>query len=177
MFKDYLQRQILKSWTTPKHALAIKSNKIANDVSPKIMSEVFKLRDTPCYNLRHTSQFSTDLIQSVYNGTESASYLGPKIWEKISAEIKNKKSHDGFKRRLSFEWAKIFKTKFPENTTFVIISLIFWNNQWNARKILFIVSMIGLHTSNSKIRSKNWEKWSIVCFFFFSFFWKPILVI
>ena len=89
------------------------------------MSEVFKLRDTPCYNLRHTSQFSTDLIQSVYNGTESASYLGSKIWEKRSAEIKNKKSHDGFKRTLSFEWAKIFKTKFPENTTFVTISLIF----------------------------------------------------
>ena len=59
---------------------------------PKIVSEVFKLRDTPFYNLRHTSQFSTDPIHSVYNGTKSASYLGPKIWEHIPAEIKNKES-------------------------------------------------------------------------------------
>ena len=57
-------------------------------MSPKIMSEVFKLRDISCYNLRHTSQFSTDPIRSVYNGTKSASYLGPKIWEQIPAEIK-----------------------------------------------------------------------------------------
>ena len=48
------------------HALAIELYKIANDMSPKIISEVFKLRDTPCYNLRHTSQFSTKLIHSVY---------------------------------------------------------------------------------------------------------------
>ena len=59
------------------HALAIELYNIAHDMSPEIMSEVFKLRDTPCYNLRHTSQFSADTIHSVYNGTESASYLGP----------------------------------------------------------------------------------------------------
>ena len=41
------------------HALAAKLYKIANDIFPKIMSEVFKPRDTPCHNLRHTWQ-STD---------------------------------------------------------------------------------------------------------------------
>ena len=30
--------------------------------------------------------------------------------------------------------------------SFVIISLKFWNKQWNFRKNFFIVSMIGLHT-------------------------------
>ena len=69
-------------------------------MSPEIMSEVFKLRDTPCHNLRHTSQFSTGPIHSFYNGTESASYLGPKIWEQIPAEIKNKESLDCFKREI-----------------------------------------------------------------------------
>ena len=82
------------------HALATVLYKIANYMSPKIMSEVFKLRDTLCYNLRHTSQFSTDPIHSAYNGTESASYLGPKIWEQIPAEIKNKESLDGSKREI-----------------------------------------------------------------------------
>ena len=67
------------------HVLAI-----GNNMSPDTMNEVFKLRNTPHFNLRHTSHFSTDPIHSVYNGTESASYLGPKIWEQIPAEIKNK---------------------------------------------------------------------------------------
>ena len=82
------------------HGLAIELYKIANDMSPKIMSKVFKLKDTPCYYLRHTLQFSTDPIHSAYNETESASYLEPKIWKKIPAEVKNKKSLDGFKREI-----------------------------------------------------------------------------
>ena len=39
------------------HSLAIKLNKIVNHMSPKIMSEVFKLRDNAFYNLQHTSVF------------------------------------------------------------------------------------------------------------------------
>ena len=72
------------------HALAIEMYKIANDMSPDIMNAVFKLRNTPPYNLRHTLHFSTDPIHSVYNRTESASYLRSKIWEQMPAEIKNK---------------------------------------------------------------------------------------
>ena len=69
-------------------------------MSPKKIGEVLKLRYTPCYNLRHSSQFSTDPIHSVYRGTESVSYLGPKIWEQIPAEIKNRESLDWFKREI-----------------------------------------------------------------------------
>ena len=47
------------------NAFAIELYKVTNDMSPEIMSKVFKLRDTPCYNLRHTSQFSTDPIHSI----------------------------------------------------------------------------------------------------------------
>ena len=79
------------------HALTIEMYKVANVMSPDIMNGVFNLRNTPHYNLRHTSNFSTELIHNVYNGTESASYLGPKIWEQIPAEIKNKDSYGGFK--------------------------------------------------------------------------------
>ena len=67
----------------------------------------------------------------------------------------------------TFFWVgKNFQNKFPKNTTFVIISLNFWNDQWNSRKKFFIVSMIGLQTWNSKIKGKNWEKWSFVFFLF-----------
>ena len=74
--------------------------KVANDTSPDIMNEVFKLRNTSQYNLTHTSHFYTAQIHSDYNGTESASYLGRKILEQIPAEIKNKDSVDGFKKEI-----------------------------------------------------------------------------
>ena len=67
---------------------------------PKVMSEFFRLRNTPCYNLRQILQFSTDPIHSVYNGIEAASYFMPKIWEQIPAETKDKESLDGFKREI-----------------------------------------------------------------------------
>ena len=73
---------------------------------PEMMSEVFKFRDAPCYNLRHTLQFPTDPIHSVYKGTESVSYLEPNIWEQIPAEIKNKESLDGFKRKIK-KWKPV----------------------------------------------------------------------
>ena len=79
------------------HALAIEFCKTAYNMSPKIMSEAVKLRDTPWYNLQHTSYFSTGPIHSVCNGTESPLYLGLKNWKQILTEIKNKESLDGFK--------------------------------------------------------------------------------
>ena len=49
------------------------------------------------YNLRYTFQFSVNPVHGVYNGTESASYFGPKIWEQIPCEIRYKKFFAGFK--------------------------------------------------------------------------------
>ena len=39
-------------------------------ISPEILIEVFKLRDTPCYNLWHTSQLALDQFDSGCNGRE-----------------------------------------------------------------------------------------------------------
>ena len=50
--------------------------------------------------MKFSSHFSTDPIHSGYNGNESASYLRPKIWEQIPAEIKTNGSFDGFKKEL-----------------------------------------------------------------------------
>ena len=88
------------------HTLAIKMYKDASDMSADIMNWVFKSINTPHYKLfhitplRHTSHFSTYPIRNICNGTESASYLGPKIWEQIPAEIKNKYFLDGFKKEI-----------------------------------------------------------------------------
>ena len=42
------------------------------------MSEIFQVREESRYNLRYTSQFTIPLIQNVYNGIESVSFMGPK---------------------------------------------------------------------------------------------------
>ena len=73
---------------------------VVNGMSPGIMNKVLKERSNSHYNLRHTSQFFVNPIHSVYNGTESASYLAPKIWKQIPSEIRNKKSLEGFKREI-----------------------------------------------------------------------------
>ena len=65
-----------------------------------------------------TSQFFLNSVHSVHNGTESASYLGPKIWKQIPSEIPNKKLPEGFKRE-NKKWkpmdcpCRIFKIFIP----------------------------------------------------------------
>ena len=51
-------------------------------------------------NLRYTIQFLVGVIHSVLNGSESASYLGPKIWEQIPTEIKKTDSLVGSKKEI-----------------------------------------------------------------------------
>ena len=105
------------------HTLAIEMYKVANDMSPEIMKDIFKLKENTHYNLRHTSQFLVDPIDSVFNGSESASYLGPKIWEQIPFELKNIKSLVGFKKEVS-KWkpancpCRIYKVFIP-NLSFI----------------------------------------------------------
>ena len=82
------------------HALAIEMVKVVNGMSPEILNEVFKQQSNLHYNLRHTSEFSVNPIHSVYSGTGSASYLGPKIWEQKHSEIRNKKPLEDFKWKI-----------------------------------------------------------------------------
>ena len=80
------------------HALAIEMYKVANDMSPEIMNKVYKLREEIHYHLRYTKQFLVDSIHSVFNGSESDSYLDPKIWEQMPTEIKNIDLSSGLKK-------------------------------------------------------------------------------
>ena len=80
----------------------------------------------------------------------SEQFLYRKPWK--TAYFLYKLQHLSLHMDTFFDWAKIFKKIFK---TFVIISLNFWNNQWSSRKNFFIVSVLGLHTWSSKIRSTN----------------------
>ena len=82
------------------HTLVIEMYQVANGMSPEIMNDIFKLRENIHYNLRYTSQCLVDPIHNVFNGRESTSYLGPKLWEQISFEIKNINSLAAFKKEI-----------------------------------------------------------------------------
>ena len=61
--------------------LATEMFKISKNQAPPQMYEIFKLKDQPQYNLRYNCLFSRPLVTSVYKGTESLPFLGPKLWD------------------------------------------------------------------------------------------------
>ena len=71
--------------------LAIEMFKVSNGLSPALMNDIFKLRGEQTFNLRKLSQFYRPKVNSVYNGTESVSFLGPIIWDLVPKELKDKK--------------------------------------------------------------------------------------
>ena len=77
--------------------LATEMFKIKNDLSPEIMTELFEQRNEHHYNLRNNVHFITPQIRTVYHGSESISFLGPKIWNILPDRLKNATSLEAFK--------------------------------------------------------------------------------
>ena len=79
-------------------ALAIEIFKVINGLSPEIMNQVFPLKKSNvlCSNF----PFETVNVKSVYNGTETLSFLRPKIWALIPNDLKKVKSLPEFKRKI-----------------------------------------------------------------------------
>lgn len=59
------------------------------------------------YDLRHASHFDVPIVNSVCNGTESISFLVPKIWAIQPNEIKEVKTVEIFKDAIKNENRKI----------------------------------------------------------------------
>ena len=59
--------------------LATEMYKIKNDLSPLIVTELFEQKYEQYYDLRNNSPFTMPPIRTVYHGSESISFLGPKI--------------------------------------------------------------------------------------------------
>ena len=77
--------------------LATEMFKIKNDLSPEIMTELFEQRNEHHYNLRNNVHFITPQIRTVYHGSESISFLGPKIWNILPDRLKKATSLEAFK--------------------------------------------------------------------------------
>ena len=80
-------------------ALATEMFKVKNNIAPKIMKELFAPKLSP-YDLRNSNSFKRKRVNSVWHGTESVSYLGPKIWNLVANEIKESESINAFKSKI-----------------------------------------------------------------------------
>ena len=69
-------------------ALVIEMSKVYTKTSPEIMQEVFQVKE----QVKRLTQ-----VKSVNHGLESVRFLGPKIWESLPNDLKNKESADSFK--------------------------------------------------------------------------------
>ena len=68
-------------------ALAVEMFKVSNNYSTSLMSEIFDKRNN-AYDFRNPSEFARRNVRSVFNGTESISFLGPKILDIVPSELK-----------------------------------------------------------------------------------------
>ena len=83
------------------HVLVTEMYNVQNNCSPEIMTKVFPTNEAICeYDLRNTSDFAARRIKTVRYGSESLSYLGPRLWNILPDEYKNLQSVKDFKAKI-----------------------------------------------------------------------------
>ena len=73
--------------------------KVSYNLLTKIVKEIFNERIVP-YNLCSNNSFASRQVNIVYQGTELLSFLGSKILEVVSLEIKESENMNIFKNRV-----------------------------------------------------------------------------
>ena len=71
--------------------LAIEMYKVKQNISPQLMNNIFFKKDN-IYNLRSDPSWVIRKVKSVYYGTETLSFRGPKTWDLLPTHIKNSES-------------------------------------------------------------------------------------
>ena len=89
IIKRVLKKKFIQS-------LATEMFQIKHGQSPEIVSDIFA-QTTQRYNFRQNRDLRIRFVKLFYHGSESISYLGPKIWEIVPAKIKEINSLNSFK--------------------------------------------------------------------------------
>ena len=79
--------------------LAIEIFKFLNGLSRQITNEVFQVKSPATYHLRDKNELYSRNPKTVAYGTESVSFMAPKIWSIVPQELKNSKSLYSFKKK------------------------------------------------------------------------------
>ena len=85
--------------------LAIEIYKVLHGFSPPILNDIFVPVSRP-YNFRRNDTLQRRRVNSVRHGTESISFLGPKIWDLVPSDIKLSQSLSIFKRKIK-KWVHL----------------------------------------------------------------------
>ena len=64
------------------------------------MNEIFVENAEHSYDLRKKTEFKRNNVKMVYNGTETLTFLGPRIWEIVPDYIKKSDSFEEFKLKI-----------------------------------------------------------------------------
>ena len=74
--------------------------KVKVGIAPELMKGVFECANGVPYNLRNRSKCSRSIPCTERYGIETASSIGPKLWDKVNIQIKKSKPLDEFKARI-----------------------------------------------------------------------------
>ena len=80
-------------------SLAIELFKVKNNISNKIMNDIFETKNTN-YNLRNKSNFSLRSVKTEKFGIDSLQYLANKVWNMVPTDIKALSSLELFKEKI-----------------------------------------------------------------------------
>ena len=81
------------------HKLMIEIFKVKIGASPEIMEDLFHIISIS-YNLRQDLKFKSRNIRTVRYGSETASFLGPALWNSMPSQLKSLTSINEFKLRI-----------------------------------------------------------------------------
>ena len=79
--------------------LATETYKFLQGLSPPLVNQIFVKRNNN-YSLRGNNLLTRRRVNSVRYGTETVSFLAPKIWDILPKDIKYSESLDIFKRKI-----------------------------------------------------------------------------
>ena len=103
-FEELLERDISGKTFSIHHkniqSLAIEIYKFVNGLSPEIMSSVFNLKENKRYSLINVYELYSRNLRTLKYGTETISYLAPKIWSIVPQTINESTSINSFKTKI-----------------------------------------------------------------------------
>ena len=79
--------------------LALEMYRVKHRIAPKIICELFNEANVP-YNLRQDVSFRSYNVKTVLYGTETLSYLGPKIWNLVPSNIRDCATEPIFRKKI-----------------------------------------------------------------------------
>ena len=73
--------------------------RVKHHIAPKIICDLFNEANVP-YNLRQDVSFRSYNVKTVLYGTETLSYLGPKIWNLVPSNIRDCATEPIFRKKM-----------------------------------------------------------------------------